>query len=299
MKKACENFLIVTNTKKDHEMKSANKLKELIEALGARASVVIGDSEEHLTHIDADKFENVDCVVVMGGDGTILRVSHAIEGTGLPMIGVNLGTVGFLTEVGPDDMERMLDRLMNGDYSIEERMMLKGRVFKKIASGADNAPCEKRQEVAVINALNDIVLAREDALQLISVKISLNGSYFDTTEADGILISTPTGSTGYNLSAGGPIVNPGTKLLVLTPISPYSLTRRSIVFGAEDKITLELMRKRKNSEPSGLASFDGYRNVPMQIGDYVEVSASDEKLQLIKLEDQSVYQVLQKKLGMR
>ncbi len=288
--KPCKKFLIVTNTSKDLGQKCAKKLMETITAYGHKAEIHVGDSTDTLTHISAHKMAGVDCVITLGGDGTMLRVSHAIEGTGLPMIGVNLGTVGFLTEVVSAKIDEMVHRLIIGDYDIEERMMLSGRIFEK--SGA--AGFESGDE---IHALNDIVLAREDAFQLISVKIFLNGNYFDTTEADGMLVSTPTGSTGYNLSAGGPIVNPGAKLLVLTPISPYSLSRRSIVFGSDDKITLELVQKRENGENAGIASFDGYHNVHMKVGDYVEVSASEEKLRLIKLDSSSVYQILRKKLG--
>lgn len=289
--KPCRNFLIVSNTSKDQDMQSALRLQKIIDSSGCFAELVRGDSEETLTRIPSPLLEKKDAVVTLGGDGTMLRVSHAIEGTNLPMIGVNLGTVGFLTEVQQAGMKDMIQRLMAGDYRVEERMMLAGQVYGQQEDG--------RYQPAGLEtyALNDVVLAREDALQLIAVEIYVNGKFFDRTEADGIIISTPTGSTGYNLSAGGPIVNSDARLLVLTPISPYSLSRRSVVFGAEDRIVMKLVQKRKNGSKNGIASFDGYQNFRMKAGDYVEVYGSGKALHLIKLDDASVYEILRKKLG--
>jgi NAD+ kinase len=133
-------------------------------------------------------------------------------------------------------------------------------------------------------------------LKLIAFKIYLNGQFFDECEADGVIISTPTGSTGYNLSAGGPIVNPGASLLVMTPISPYSLSMRSVIFGADDVISLELVDKRHNGQNRALISFDGYKNVTMNIGDIVRVSVSDKSMKLARLDNASVYEILRRKL---
>lgn len=285
--RACGHFLLVVNTGKDRGLKYVSQLKALIEKMECSARIILGDDSGKLTHIPREILEGVDCVIVLGGDGTLLRVSHAIEGTNLPVIGVNLGTVGFLTEIVTSGMEEMVRRLISGDYVIEDRMMLAGRIRRK--DGTED-PQEYR-------ALNDVVLARETALRLIALKIYVNGRLFDTCEADGIIVSTPTGSTGYNLSAGGPIVNSDARLLVMTPIAPYSLSRRSVVFGADDEIVLELVEKHRSADNTGIVSFDGYNNHILSVGDRVTVYTSGEKLRLIRMDNASLYEVLRKKLG--
>jgi len=147
------------------------------------------------------------------------------------------------------------------------------------------------------DALNDIVMARQDALRIIAVKIYVNGMYFDTTEADGIILSTPTGSTGYNLSAGGPIVKPDARLLVMTPISPYSMSRRSIVFGVDDRITLELLEKRKDIENKALIAYDGAVSIPMKVGDAVDISVSRHTFEIIRLDNKGVFEIIRQKIG--
>jgi len=284
--KQCGNFLIIANETKDPELIYSHRLEACIKACGRNASVISGGDYSEVGLIDMHILDGIDMVVVMGGDGTMLRVSHLLGGRNVPMIGVNLGTVGFLTEVVKEEIEDMVHALITGDYFIEPRMMLEADVYRGGSLSKEN-----------IHALNEVVIAREINLRLIALKIYVNGIPFDTSEADGVLISTPTGSTGYNLSAGGPIVNPSAKLLVMTPVSPYSLSRRSVVFGEEDRITLELVEKRKNSENSAIASFDGLENYRMQIGDRVEVRTSADSLQLVRLETTSVYETLRRKIG--
>ncbi len=232
-----------------------------------------------------NNLEGIHCVIVMGGDGTMLRVAQALKGNTVPVIGVNLGVVGFMTEVVVSEIDSMIDRLLSGDYMIEDRMMLSGKVISK-----------NNTKINTVDALNDIVLARENSLRLIAVRIEVNDKYFDTIEADGIIISTPTGSTSYNLSAGGPVVQPDAKLMVMTPISPYSMSKRSVVFGADDRITLELVEKRKDSENIGLVSFDGANNFHMELGDKVEIGASENIFRLVKFDEASVYEILKKKI---
>ena len=284
--KKCDNFLIIVNDLKDTGFKISGGLADYIKSKGKTASVTRVGSYDEECEITNDMIEAVDMVIVMGGDGTMLRVSHLLEDYDVPMIGVNLGTVGFLTEVTTHDMNRMVDRMIAGDYKIEDRMMLRGTVKR-----GDEIIAED------LNAINDAVLARESMLKLIAFKIYLNGHFFDECEADGVIIATPTGSTGYNLSAGGPIVNPGASLLVMTPVSPYSLSMRSVIFGAEDEISLELVDKRKNGQNKGLLSFDGFKNVKMNIGDIATIKASDKSMKLARLDNSSVYEILRKKLG--
>ncbi len=283
--KECRKFIIIANELKDNGLAETNRLADYIRSRDRSVSVYAINGYDN-SGIEDSAFLDVDMVIVMGGDGTMLRVSHLVENHDIPMIGVNLGTVGFLTEVNVADVNMMVDRMIAGDYRIEDRMMLKGTVLRGDEIIADN-----------IQALNDAVLARESMLKLIAFKIYLNGEFFDECEADGVIIATPTGSTGYNLSAGGPIVNPGASLLVMTPVSPYSLSMRSVIFGVDDEISLELVDKRHNGQNKGLISFDGYENVTMNIGDIARIQVSDKKMKLARLDNSSVYEILRRKLG--
>lgn len=148
----------------------------------------------------------------------------------IPLFGINLGTLGFLAEVDRQSVYPALQKLMEDDYEVEERMMLKGTVYRgEEVLGEDIA-------------LNDIVIGREGHLRVVSFKNYVNGEYLNSYNADGIIISTPTGSTGYSLSAGGPVVSPGASMMIMTPIAPHTMNTRSIIFPAEDVITVEIGR---------------------------------------------------------
>ncbi len=289
--KKLKNFLIIANETKDPGLKWTNTVLVKLETRGAKTALLMGKDLDGLTN----NLAGIHCVIVIGGDGTMLRVAQALKGCQVPVIGVNLGVVGFMTEVVVSEIDNMIDRLLSGDYMIEDRMLLSGTV-RSYRYNKDNNSEVRSEHTHSVDALNDIVLARENSLRLIAVRIEVNGKYFDTIEADGIIISTPTGSTSYNLSAGGPIVQPDARLMVMTPIAPYSMSKRSVVFGADDKIALELVEKRKNSENIGLVSFDGANNFHMELGDKVEISASENIFRLIKFDEASVYEILKKKI---
>ena len=278
-----KRFLIIANETKDVGLKWSHYTEKVISEKGGESKLGIGVGDPSLT----ESFDKADVIIVMGGDGTMLGVAHVLSGREIPVIGVNLGTVGFLTEIIVSEIDTMIDRLMAGDYETEYRMMLTGRVISSSGERAGES----------LHALNEIVLARENALKLIGVRILVNDKYFDTCEADGIILSTPTGSTGYNLSAGGPIVMSDARMIVMTPISPYSLSRRSVIFGKNDKITLELLEKRKEGPNTALVSFDGADNISLMVGDKVEVGLSERRLLLIKMEEISMYDKLRKKLN--
>ena len=303
--KKCTKYLIIVNETKDVDLKWSGFTYDALKAKGFEVNMYVGLESEGVEGY----LKDTDVIIVMGGDGTILRVAHILAGRQIPVIGVNLGTVGFLTEVGVTQISSMIERLSNGDYELEERMMLSGRVHLNGTSSegtssdgtssdgvSEDATSEKGKCID-IQALNEIVLARDNALRIIALRILVNGRHFDTCEADGIMIATPTGSTGYNLSAGGPIVQPDARLMVMTPISPYSLSRRSVIFGADDHITLELLQKRKDAPSKGLLSHDGEESISMEVGDTVEIEPSKDKLLLVKLDESSLYEILTRKLG--
>ena len=283
-----KKYLIIANDTKDVDLKWSHYAEKIISEKGCESDLCIGVTDSRLPAA----FDGKDVIIVMGGDGTMLGVSHVLGGREIPVIGVNLGTVGFLTEVVVSEIDTMIEKLINGDYEIEYRMMLKGAVIRKESDSSEDADKDDS-----LHALNEVVLARENALKLIAVQINVNGKYFDTCEADGILLSTPTGSTGYNLSAGGPIAMPDAKMIVMTPISPYSLSRRSVIFGKNDKISLELLEKRKEGPNTALVSFDGADSISLRVGDKVDIGLSERRLLLIKMEEISMYDKLRKKLG--
>lgn len=198
-------FLIVVNPDKDTDLIITNRIQEYVKAHGGMcvAKNVFDFTAEDIRNGQEDYL--FDCILVLGGDGTLLRVAGEIEDMDIPLFGINLGTVGFLTEGEVSNIDEILEHLLTGDYSIQERMMITGTVTK-----TDGTRYTK-------GALNDIVISRAGFSRLIGLNVSVDEQVLDTYEADGVVVSTPTGSTGYNLSAGGPIVSPDARLIVITP----------------------------------------------------------------------------------
>ena len=282
------HFLLFSNVHKDPGREVTDRLADMIRKRGSTFTVWREPDDPGGEVLNRKLLDSADCVIVLGGDGTLLRASHSAGSANIPMIGVNLGTTGFLTELESSAMESMLDRLLAGDYSVEKRMLLQGRIIRKNGKKEND-----------FTSLNDIVVIREGVLRLIAIRIYVNDVFFDTYEADGIILSTPTGSTGYNLSAGGPIVSPGARLIVMTPVSPHSLSKKSIVFDAGDRIRITLEEKRKTQTNEAIVSFDGYMNYEISVGDEVEICAAEQVLPLIRLEEHSFYEVLGRKLSPR
>ena len=284
------HFLLFSNVNKDPDQEVTGRLQKIIESKGSTSYVVMEGEEASEEPLSAEVLFRVDIVIVLGGDGTLLRASHAIGESKIPMIGVNLGTTGFLTEVETGAMEEMVDSLLAGKYTVERRMRLAGAIRRKTPGSG---------QIEKFSALNDIVVIREGVLRLIAIRIYVNGVFFDSFEADGVILSTPTGSTGYNLSAGGPIVSPQARRMVMTPVSPHSLSKKSIVFDAKDEIRIVLTEKRKTQKNEAIVSFDGYMNYEIAVEDEVEIHASDIPLHLIRLKKYCFYDVLSRKLGPR
>ena len=202
----------------------------------------------------------------------------------IPLLGVNLGNLGFLAEVDRSSVYQALDKLVADIYEVEERMMLSGTVYRgKEVIGQDIA-------------LNDIVIVREGPPRVIRFKNFVNNEYLNSYNADGIIISTPTGSTGYSLSVGGPIVSPSGEMTIMTPIAPHTLNSRSIVFPAEDVITVEMGEGRHQDCEKGLASFDGDSEIPMITGDRIVIRKAEVKTRILKLNHLSFVEVLRQKM---
>lgn len=189
-----------------------------------------------------------------------------------------------MTEIEPSNLEEALSRLIAGDYRKESRMMLNGKVIRSSGMGEEGW------------ALNDIVISRSGSLQIIKFNIYVNGQFLHDYKADGMIVTTPTGSTGYNLSAGGPLVEPKARLIVLTPICPHSLNQRSIILSPEDEITIEIPEGREGQSQTVEANFDGSHKVEMCTGDSIRIVQSEKTTEFIQLNQVSFLEVLHKKM---
>lgn len=285
-----KHFLIYTNQHKDKELKTTNHIRNYLEGRGQKVSVKLNtadwkDKTQNAAVEISDIPGDVDCMLVLGGDGTVLKAARETKTLKIPMIGVNLGTLGYMTQIEPDKLEESLDRLIAGDYEQEDRMMLNGKVI--LQSG----------ETAQGWALNDIVIARSGPLQIIKFNIYVNGQFLNDYSGDGVIVTTPTGSTGYNLSAGGPIIEPKAKLIMLTPICSHTLYQRSIIFSPEDVIEIEIAEGKDGKMQTVEASFDGAHGVTLSTGDKVRIVKSQESAEFIQLNRVSFLEVLHKKLS--
>lgn len=281
-----KNFLIATNFIKDENLSLTSKIEAYISKKGGNSKRIIGDADGEVSYKLQDE-ECFDGIIALGGDGTILKVSRDLRSLKIPIVGVNLGTLGFLAEVEPEHIFSMIDRLFLDDYDMEERMNISGVIYKG----------RKENALHTDVALNDIVITRAGFSRVIGLKIYVNGKEMDIYEADGVIVSTPTGSTGYNMSAGGPIVSPRTNLMIVTPISPHSLTSKSIVLSSEDEIVIEVLKMRKAQKEEAIVNFDGEPGILLSAGDRIVVRKSEITTKMIKLFDVSFYEVLREKIA--
>ena len=275
------NFLIIANKQKDINLEITEQIKHHITRMGAVCNVY-DQYNRNVTSIDIP--EGTQCILVIGGDGTILAAARMLVGNTIPLLGINLGTLGFLADVNLADLSKTLDLLLKDQYQVENRIMLTAEVYKQ------------GEKAATYIALNDFNINRCGASRVIGLKVGINGSIIDCYRADGVIVCTPTGSTGYNLSAGGPIINPTCKNFVITPICPHSLTARSIVLAKEDVVTVEVEQIRSNIKEEAIISFDGREGLSIVPGNQVKIYKSQEVTPFIKATEVSFVQILKEKL---
>lgn len=284
-----DKFYIITNRDKDQDLRFTEEIVQYLKDHGKKCQVQQAErrveGEYHYTN-PALIPEDTQCILVLGGDGTLLQAARDVVHREIPMLGINLGTLGFLAEIDKMSIYTALDKLFADDYEIEERMMLTGTVWRgdKITG----------QDVA----LNDIVISRVGPpLRVIGFNNYVNDGYLNSYNADGIIIATPTGSTGYSLSCGGPIISPNAAMTVMTPIAPHTLNTRSIIFPEDDVITVELGEGRRQIQENGLASFDGDVEVPMATGDRIVIKKASVSVKILKLNHLSFVEVLRQKMS--
>lgn len=222
----------------------------------------------------------VNLIIVLGGDGTLISVARKVGDLGVPILGVNLGSLGFLTEITRRELYEVLEQVFNGDFHVSSRIMLDVKV--------------KRQgkEVGHFHVLNDVVINKGALARIIDMEAWIDGEYLTTYKADGLIISTPTGSTAYSLAAGGPIIYPGTSCIVLSPICPHMLTNRPIILSDSSDVRVEV----KFQDEDVVLTADGQVGMPLKGGDLVEVRKSRSRTMLISSPTRSYFEVLRTKL---
>lgn len=275
-----KHFFLITNKAKDPEGGYTAKITEYLRAHGAEVSCTILNRMAEHTVVP----RNAECVIVLGGDGTLLKAARDMIEYEIPLIGVNLGTLGYLAEVEIGNVERALDMLLSGEYTKEDRMMLDGFV------------CHKEKREVNNFALNDIVISRCGSLRILQFDIYVNGRFLNGYSADGIIVATPTGSTGYNMSAGGPIAEPGASLILLTLICPHTLNTRSIILSPEDEVTIVIPEGKENAVQTVEANFDGTHKVTLTTGDKVVIKKAPKTAGILKLNTESFLEILHKKM---
>ena len=271
-------FYIITNKLKDKDYAITNEIRQYIEDHGKTCFLSEKDGEGHI--IPGTVPEEAQCGLVLGGDGTLIRAVRDLGEHSLPLLGINLGTLGYLADVELKDFRGALDRLFGGQPDIEERMMLEG-AFRN-----------SRKDIA----MNDIVLAREGKVRIVSFNIYVNGAMLNTYQADGVILSTPTGSTGYNLSAGGPVVEPTAQMIVITPICSHALNTSSVVLSADDIIEVEVCEGRYGRQEQVSLCFDGAEQTTLVTGERVCIRRAAQTAKLIKLSRESFMKTMRKKM---
>jgi len=258
---------------------------ELIEAFGKHNNIFVDEESARL--LGYEKYfemehvgEGANFIVVLGGDGTLLSISRQLRGKDVPILGVNLGGLGFLTEISVEELPTMVEQVLRGEYGISRRIMLNVKVERE------------SDEVFEFTVLNDAVITKDALARIIDIETYVDGEYLTTYKADGLIFSTPTGSTGYSLSAGGPILYPSLRNIIITPICPHMLTNRPIVLPGDVAIRVVLQSR----EERVVLTLDGQIGFPLEYGDEIEVRESPHTVSLIKSSSRGYFEILRTKL---
>lgn len=281
-----ESVLLIPNPSKDKARNLALEAKKIFEGAGIKVFFDNLDVAAELSgdYLLKDKaLTEVELVLVFGGDGTFLNAARRFAGSHIPLLGVNLGRLGFLTEVDIEQLEKALHNLIAGAYNVEERMMLSAEVIR-----------DGKVVVRGI-ALNDIVIGKGAFSRIINLSIYINREFFNCFGGDGLIVATPTGSTAYSLSAGGPMVHPALNNIIITPICPHSLNSRSLVIATEDLVEVVVDSTHKEVR----LTVDGQMGWELKERDLIRVRMAEERTNLIKLPGFSYYKILRSRLNVQ
>lgn len=278
---------ILPNVEKDKGLAVTKRLVHYLVEKGCQPqlSARVAALAEMPQYAKAEKelYEHSDFLISLGGDGTLLGVGRRTADFEKPILGINLGTLGFLTAEEKNNAELAIDKVLSGNYKLEKRMMLECTMAR-----------ETTRETGMI-ALNDICITRGNLYKILQFHVYINDEYVDTLRADGVIICTPTGSTAYNLSAGGPVMKADAQIIAITPISPHTLTSRPIVVSADDVVTVEVNPNREDTPFT--ISADGQDNKTLQGKNVVQIRRAKVCTTIIKTKPQSFYDILRHKLS--
>ncbi len=275
-----QNFYIITNKNRDKDLSVTKRTKRFLLQNGCNVCMAAAGPFEDGRYTHKDEVPpDTECVITIGGDGTLIAAAGDIADLKLPILGINHGTLGYLTDIEVDDIEGALRNVLKGHYSVEERMMLCGKVIDP----EGNIKTESR-------ALNDIVICNT-RLKVSDYSLFVNSEFLGSFKADGMIVCTPTGSTAYSMSAGGPIIEPMARMMVITPICPHKLNTRSIVISADDRVEMSV------SDDNSSVVFDGRFPYDLKVGDIVNVRPSGCVTRIIKTASDSFLKVLQVKFS--
>jgi len=284
-------FFIITNELKDPDFAITEELVRTItesgrEVLGRASGIASDNSLERKALLEVLPAQT-ECIIVLGGDGTLLRAARTLYSANIPFLGINIGHLGYLTEGNKSSAAEVLQKVFNDEYIIEERMLLNAKTVSKDGErSADHA------------GLNDVTISRNQSLHTIEFNLVVNGAQLYHYTADGIIISTPTGSTAYNLSCGGPIVEPTAQLFLITPIAPHSLNNRSLVLSAADSVEIEMLGSNTDDGTiEYVAYIDGDAKLGLKPGVKVLVSAGSGVARLVRLSKLSFLETLKEKMS--
>ena len=283
-----KNFYMVTNTFKDPNREYSWKICSFLEQHGMHCSGNMYSKEivdqGYLYADPAQVPSDTELIIVIGGDGTFIHTAKDLIDLQVPIIGINMGNLGYLTEIDANHYENDLEQLAEGNYHVEDRMLIDGEILR---------------DGQVINrdiALNDVVLNRSQTLGIIDYEVRVNQKFLNRYSADGIILSTPTGSTGYNLSAGGPVVYPSAEIILATPICAHTLNSRTIVFSADAEIEVVVKGRSSERNQQKIVSFDGQSEIVLENEDVIRVRKSDKITKILRLDDISFVEHLGKKM---
>lgn len=273
---------MVLNIKKREAFSVGNDVINWLEKKGIHYLIEADAAEILNNNFKADYQylrDNTDIIIVIGGDGTFLHTAHHFFTTDIPLLGINIGHLGFLTEIETNELTEALNRLLLENYKVEKRMILEARLFRK------------GEEIYKKNALNDIVIHRGAKSRMVGIDLFINEEIVNSYRSDGLIVATPTGSTAYSLSAGGPIINPQIRAIIITPICPHTIFIRPMVISDKEKLKVVI-----TAEHTMKLTADGRYDWALKSADQIHIQAAEKELSVIKLPERTFYTILHKKM---
>ncbi len=280
-----KNFFVIHNSQKAPTEETVEKLRNMLNDNGCKVTLNTGRySTKPYLYTDPDDIpEDTECIITIGGDGTLISAARDIISLGIPIIGINTGNLGYLAEINKNELEDAVYKLINDDFHIEKRMRLSISSNKKGLDIRDSA-------------LNDIVILKNSHYGILIIDIYVDGQHLNTLKADGIIFSTPTGSTGYSLSAGGPIVEPNSDMIVITPINPHTLNARSVILSGSSIIDVKINKATLDRNITGNVICDGIRTMTMNDESFIRIKRSELITSIAKINSMSFIKILRNKM---